>query len=103
MAVKTETFNFWASCGKLQNLLIYGDKKQIEALQELIGEKKVLWTEAQTSIHSTNGIKEKKEAAFQEQTIFTVICYVIKVKLRQHLLSQQDYDPQWASAYELTF
>lgn len=41
---------------------------------------------------------EKKGAAFQEQNIFTVICYVIKVKLRQYLLSQQDYDPQWASA-----
>lgn len=97
-AVKKETFNIWASCGKLQILLIYGDKKQIEALQELIWGKKVLWTEAQTSIHSTNGIKEKKGAAFQEQNIFTVICYVIKVKLRQYLLSQQDYDPQWASA-----
>lgn len=40
MAVKKETFNIWASCGKLQILLIYGDKKQIEALQELIWEKK---------------------------------------------------------------
>lgn len=63
-----------------------------------LGKNMVLWTEAQTSIHSTNGIKEKKGAAFQEQNIFTVICYVIKVKLRQYLLSQQDYDPQWASA-----